>query len=159
MGVLVQRNVILHIEDNAMLAGVVATGLKAFGYKMSHAPSAEEGLRKIKILRPDLIILDLNMPGMGGTLVLRQLAKPGGGTTIPVLVFTAFSGMLTEEIKKYAAGLILKPAGIDKVLQEVERILGPQEGTTPSAGAFSKPAPAVSTPEAPQPAAPQPPGA
>lgn len=132
-----ETNIILHIEDDAGLATAVGIGLKDAGFKVVRALNAEEGLRKVRMVRPNLIILDLGMPGMSGVMALRQLAA--SGNSVPVLVFTAYAGMLTGELQKQVAGFLLKPVGMDTLVKEVRRIM---YGNTATEGDSAVPPPA-----------------
>ncbi len=132
-------NVILHIEDDAGLAAAVGMGLKEAGFKVVRAMNAEEGLRKARLVRPNMILLDLGMPGMSGVMVLRQLKASPDLSKLPVLVFTAHAGMLAADLRQYAAGVLLKPVGIDTLVAEVRRVMygnaAPSDEAEPSAGA------------------------
>jgi len=119
----VQRKTILHVEDDARVAGIVAKILTKAGFHVVTVHSAEEGLRKIPQVRPDLIITDLRMPGMGGLTLLRQLATPEGKTRVPVLVFTAFEDMVDDTISRLAKGVLLKPNDLEKLPAAAAKIL------------------------------------
>ena len=118
-----ETSLILHIEDDSALATAVKIGLKDAGFKVVRAMNGEEGLRQVRIVRPNLIILDLGMPGMSGGMVLRQLSSMEGANKIPVLVFTAYAGMMAPDLKQRVAGFLLKPVHIETLVNEIRRIL------------------------------------
>ncbi len=81
---------LLLIDDDARLAGMVGDYLKAQGYAMSHAADGMAGLSQAQISKPDLIILDVMMPGIDGLEVCRRLrAMPAPLCHTPVLMLTA----------------------------------------------------------------------
>jgi two-component system OmpR family response regulator len=77
---------ILIIDDDARLVKNVETYLKEFGYRIDSALNGAEGLRKVQALQPDLVLLDLMMPGLDGLEVCREIRK---GSTVPIIMLTA----------------------------------------------------------------------
>ena len=73
---------ILVIEDEARIASFVKSGLEWEGFVVEHADDGATGLELALDTDPDLVILDLILPGMGGEEVLRRLR--GAGKTMPV---------------------------------------------------------------------------
>ncbi|QBM26360.1 response regulator transcription factor [Hydrogenophaga pseudoflava] len=81
---------LLMIEDDARLAQMVTEYLAQSGYEVTHAPDGEKGLEQLPLLQPELVILDLMMPGIDGLEVCRRIrALPNGGAKVPVLMLTA----------------------------------------------------------------------
>ena len=84
---------VLLIEDDSALRGYLAEYLDLAGYRVTQAENGLEGWRAFETERPDLVILDLDMPVMSGFRLLRLL--PGGSDTgparVPVLVMTAYN--------------------------------------------------------------------
>jgi DNA-binding response OmpR family regulator len=78
---------ILIIEDERALTDVLAYNLQREGYETTVVHDGQEGLRKAQMLLPDLILLDLMLPGLDGLEVCRELRAQG--QTVPVLVLTA----------------------------------------------------------------------
>ncbi len=91
---------------------------------VGQAAGGEELLRRLADLRPDVILLDLEMPGMDGVAVLQRLA--GMGSTVPVLVFTAFDtdDRIVEAVRAGARGYLLKGAPRDEVFNAVRVLHG-----------------------------------
>jgi len=132
---MLQKYVILHVDDDAHVSGIVNRYLTKTGYRVLTVHSAEEGIRKLPVYRPDLIILDLNMPGMNGLTFLRQIVTPEGVTKVPVIVFTAFSEMQDETATQLAACVLMKPNDLDKIPETIERVLAARRGTSPGSSA------------------------
>ena len=80
---------ILFIDDDKHLTRIVSDFLKHEHFDVHTAASAEEGLRLLQTLKPDLIVLDISMPGIGGIGLLKRIANPDGSLHHPVLVLTA----------------------------------------------------------------------
>ena len=79
-------NKLLIIDDDARLVKNVLTYLKDFDYLIESAFNGTEGLEKVQSFNPDLIILDLMMPGLDGLEVCREIRK---GNQVPIIMLTA----------------------------------------------------------------------
>ena len=79
---------ILIIEDDKFLRELIARKLTKEGYKIVEAIDGEEGLKKVKEESPDLILLDLILPGMDGFEVLAKVKDDPKTSLIPVLILS-----------------------------------------------------------------------
>ncbi|MFC1789457.1 PleD family two-component system response regulator [Patescibacteria group bacterium] len=79
---------ILLIEDEELMISLLHKKLEKEGYKMSLARDGEEGLKLMKEVSPDLILLDIVMPKMGGMEVLEEMAKDKELSKIPVIIIS-----------------------------------------------------------------------
>jgi DNA-binding response OmpR family regulator len=77
---------ILIIDDDARLVKNVETYLKDFGFRIDAALNGADGLRKVKSFQPDMVVLDLMMPGLDGLEVCREIRKDN---TVPIIMLTA----------------------------------------------------------------------
>lgn len=77
---------ILIIDDDARLVKNVETYLKDFGFHIDAALNGVDGLKKVKSSQPDLVVLDLMMPGLDGLEVCREIRKD---STVPIIMLTA----------------------------------------------------------------------
>jgi DNA-binding response OmpR family regulator len=82
---------ILVVDDDPRLLHVVAMYLSIEGYDVDTASNGEEGLRLLEQRRPDLVILDVMMPGIDGLEACRRIKSNPETRTIPVVLFTALS--------------------------------------------------------------------
>ena len=82
---------ILVIEDNARNLKLVRDVLQFAGYEVIEARSGEEGVQAAGESEPDLILMDLQLPGIDGTEALRRVRANQGGRRIPVVAITAFA--------------------------------------------------------------------
>src|SRR3954452_10887711 len=64
---------ILVVDDEAQIRRIMRTTLTGAGYEVDDAKTGEEGLNKVREFHPDLVLLDINMPGMGGLAACRAL--------------------------------------------------------------------------------------
>ena len=114
---------ILIIEDNPDLAYGLCTGLEIEGYEVDVAADGETGLVRARALSPNLVILDLMLPGMDGYRVLRMLRDEG--REMPVLILTA-RGEETDKVLGFRLGAddyVTKPCGVLELLARVAALL------------------------------------
>ena len=114
---------ILLVDDDPSLLATMGQFLKFEGYDVTTAESGETALEHLKIIRPDIIVLDMSMPGMGGMCFLKSIMGPDGKPQYPVLVLTARSQMAEMFGDIEVDGFMSKPADPDGLLQEIARIL------------------------------------
>ncbi len=114
---------ILIVEDNPDLAYGLRTGLEIEGYDVRIAEDGEKGLERARSWRPDLVMLDLMLPGMDGYRVLKALRE--GGSEVPVLILTA-RGEEADKVLGFRLGAddyVTKPCGVLELLARVGALL------------------------------------
>ena len=79
---------ILIIEDDKFLRELITRKLLNEAYEVSEAVDGEEGIKKIKEEKPDLVLLDLILPGIDGFEVLSQMRKESALSSIPVIILS-----------------------------------------------------------------------
>jgi DNA-binding response OmpR family regulator len=100
---------ILLIEDSKFLGIAIARALAKHGNKVEIAKDGEEGLTRIRQSSPDAVLLDMMLPKISGTDVLRLLKADAATKDLPVIVLTGLSQRNTETLTKLgAAGYIEK---------------------------------------------------
>ncbi|MBA3307336.1 MAG: response regulator transcription factor [Chloroflexi bacterium] len=110
---------ILMIEDEARIASFVKSGLESEGFLVEHAADGATGLELAVETEPDLIILDLILPRLGGEEVLRRLR--GAGKTMPVLVLTA-KDAIPDRVANLNAGAddyLVKPFSFSELVARI----------------------------------------
>ncbi len=115
---------ILIIEDNEDLATGLELNLKKEGYKVFKTASGEDGLKTAFRENPDLIVLDVMLPGISGLDVCRQLRQKSIHT--PIIMLTAKSTD-KDKLKGYTIGAdfyVTKPYNISKLLPIIRDMLG-----------------------------------
>lgn len=121
---------VLVVDDEASLRAIMEVNLTASGYDVIATRRGEEALALVKAGKPDLILLDIKMPGMSGWDVLNELKADPGLRDIPVIVMTAFIKE-SEESRAAAihvASFLAKPFGIRELLEQVRQALRKRSG-------------------------------
>lgn len=134
-----EKKTILLIDDDTSLLLTLSDFLKFEGYEVVTADSGEEGLKRLEKIPPDLIILDMSMPGMGGVGFLREISTAEGKPTYPVLVLTARANMAEFFANVDVDGFVSKPCDPNDLLMEVGRIIFLRSGETGGAEPEGKP--------------------
>jgi CheY-like chemotaxis protein len=116
------KKTILLIDDDTSLLVTLSDFLRFEGYDVTTADSGEQGLKRLKTLEPNLIILDMSMPGMGGIGFLKEISV-AGKPKHPVLVLTARANMAEFFADVDVDGFVAKPCAPEDLLMEVGRIL------------------------------------
>jgi len=116
---------VLIADDKATSRELVRTVLEKSGYTVAEASDGIEALRNARELKPDLIILDLHMPGIDGFGVIQEIRRDRELAATPVLALTA-SAMQGDRERALSAGFtgyIAKPIQLHALRSEVERLL------------------------------------
>ncbi|WP_217921021.1 response regulator transcription factor [Miltoncostaea oceani] len=119
---------VLVVEDEARIASFLIRGLRAQGYAVDHVATGEEALRGARDPELDLMILDLGLPDMDGTEVLRRLRD--GGSRLPIVVLTA-RGDVTDRVEGLDLGAddyLTKPFAFDELLARIRARIRDQDG-------------------------------
>jgi len=114
---------ILVVEDNNDLAFGLRNNLEIEGYEVWVESNGTHGLEKARAANPDLIILDLMLPGLDGFRFLRELRS--GGSGVPVLILTA-RGEEADKVRGFKLGAddyVTKPFGVLELIARVEALL------------------------------------
>ena len=120
---------ILLVEDNGQNRYLATFLLEQRGHRVVHAESGPRGLELAAAERPDLILLDIQLPGMDGHAVARALKSDPALKAIPIATVTSYA-MAGDREKVFAAdaeGYIEKPINPQTFAAEVERFLGPAQ--------------------------------
>jgi DNA-binding response OmpR family regulator len=126
---------ILLVDDEKRLRITVSDLLQSAGYRVLLAESGEEALQVMGERVPDLILLDISMPGMGGMGFLRKISEGGGRPPCPVMVLTARSNMEEFFDNLDVEGFLSKTCGPDEILRQIESVLARHERQVPAASA------------------------
>jgi len=122
------KKTILIIDDEVDLVEMMKLILLPKGYEVLTAHNGEEGLTVIKKATPHLIVLDMNMPKIGGVAFYNRICTPDGKSRYPVLVLTARNNLerLFHDLK--VDGFLSKPFEIDNFLGRVDDIISARYG-------------------------------
>ena len=116
---------VLIVEDNDKNMKLARDVLQAKGYRTLEATSGEEGVRLAKESKPDLVLMDIQLPGINGIDAFRQIRADAATARIPVVALTA-SVTPTDRSAINAAGFdafVSKPISLKEFLDTVKRLL------------------------------------
>ena len=116
---------VLVVEDNPVNLELVTELLEQEGCQVLSAQSAEDGLRIAAAERPDLVLMDLQLPGLSGYEATRQLKADPNTAAIPVMALTSFA-MRGDDRKAREAGCdgyLTKPLDTDAFRKTLRRFL------------------------------------
>ncbi|MEO0250196.1 MAG: response regulator [candidate division WOR-3 bacterium] len=116
---------ILVIEDDPAITRLVDYSLKHEGYDVITASNGLEGIRKAKYETPDLVILDVMLPGMDGFEICHRLRSDAATEKLPILMFSAKAQEMdrTTGMKVGADDYLPKPAAPAEIVSRVEKLL------------------------------------
>ncbi len=116
----------LVIEDNEDNMVLITRFLQKFGYQTIWAETGNKGYEMAMGLKPDFIILDVQLPDIDGTEVLKKIRSREEGKKIPIIAMTSYA-MSGDREKLLAAGCngyIEKPFDPDRVISQIRHIIG-----------------------------------
>jgi DNA-binding response OmpR family regulator len=122
---------ILYIEDKIEMIGLTRIFLKQSGFEVRGAIGGVAGLEAIRREKPDLVLLDLVMPGMSGWEVFERMQADEALADIPVIVITARPQTMAEVLGPQArkvADYITKPFVPRELVNRINRVLSEAAG-------------------------------
>jgi two-component system, cell cycle response regulator DivK len=121
---------ILVVEDNPLNLKLIRDVLSVVGYDVVAATSGEDGVRLAHECAPDLVLMDLQLPGIDGVEALRRLRRDPAVADTPVVAVTAFA-MREDRERAYANGFdgyLAKPISIRSLPTQVARFIARDAG-------------------------------
>jgi DNA-binding response OmpR family regulator len=121
---------ILIIEDDPDISGLLGLRLKRNDYDTAFASDAVTAMTVARKERPDLILLDIGLPGGGGMLVMERLKAIAPLAHVPIIVVSARDAASTEEhvLRAGAQAFLPKPIEMERLLTAVRTALGETNG-------------------------------
>lgn len=113
---------ILVVDDEPQIRRVLRSTLSSRGYVILDAKTGEEGIELVRKDKPDLVLLDVNMPGMGGLEACREIRR---GSNAPIIMLTVRNAE-RDKVAALDAGAddyVVKPFGIEELLARVRAAL------------------------------------
>ena len=126
------RGKILVVEDEEKIAGLLMSRLEGAGYSVHTEAHGRTALSYAAEYPPDLVILDLKLPDMGGYEVCKELRHLSRHWVIPVLMLTGMTQPI-DQLRGFAYGAdayLTKPFELSKVLEIIAELLGDRTGTS-----------------------------
>ena len=124
---------VLIVDDNSQAADIASELLALYGYQTAVAYSGAQGLRTAQEFGPDVILLDLGMPGMNGFEVAAAVRARPDFQNIALVAFSAWGDADTRR-RTHNAGFdqhITKPASMDQILTTIAAACAQRAGITP----------------------------
>ncbi len=115
---------ILIVDDSATERHILSNILTRNGYQIGVAGSGEEGVAKTREMMPDLILMDVVMPGLNGFQATRIIARDRMTQHIPIIICTT-KGQETDKIwglRQGARDYIIKPVVVEELLQKIVKL-------------------------------------
>jgi len=119
-------SVVLIVDDSATEMAALTGVLKRNGFEVLNAHDADEGLQLARAQRPDIVLMDVVMPGLNGFQATRQLARDPDTSAIPVVMISTKS-QETDRVwamRQGARGYLTKPIDERVLLQTIRQVLG-----------------------------------
>jgi two-component system cell cycle response regulator DivK len=119
------KGTILYVEDNPDNRLLVKRILLSEDYALLEAMDAAEALELLETTHPDLILMDINMPGVDGYTLTATIKALPGFERVPILAVTAnvMRGDREKTLEAGCDGYIQKPLDIDQLTREIERFI------------------------------------
>ena len=116
---------ILVVEDNKLNMKLVKGLIKIGNYRMLEAIDAESGIELIREHRPDLVLMDIQLPGMDGLSATKIIKEDPALKDIPVVALTSYAmqGDVEKALEAGCSGYIAKPIDTRKFLETISQYL------------------------------------
>jgi len=118
-----RRASILLVDDDAVFRGVLLSELERMEFAVSGAASGEEALRRVAELEPEVVLLDLRLPGMGGLDVLKAIRASAPATDVIMLTGHGSIDTAIESVRVGAFDYVAKPCPLDDLEVRIRRAL------------------------------------
>lgn len=116
---------ILLIDDDRLNIALVKFALAEQRYEVMIAPDGLDGLKKYNETKPDLIVLDIQMPKMNGYEFMTELRHISPGDHVPVIMLTASETLEDVFRMEGVKGYFVKPVDLPKLIEKIKQLLGP----------------------------------
>ncbi len=111
---------ILVVDDEAAILRIVGTSLKLMGYDVGTCSRSREALKMREVEKPDIMLLDVFMPGIGGLEILQTLRQT---SQLPVIVFSAHVSSREEALRLGADDFVPKPFTPELMEKKISAVL------------------------------------
>jgi len=126
---------ILVVDDEPQIRRIMRTTLTSSGYEVDDARTGEEALEKLREFRPDLVLLDINMPGMGGVAACAAISRDAPATAIIMLTVRNSEADKVRALDAGADDFVTKPFSTPELLARIRAHLRRAPATQDSAPA------------------------
>jgi len=122
---MIKKKKVLVIDDSRLILKIISDELENRGFEVIAAADGVQGLKITKDSRPDIIILDLILPGLSGEQVCKEIRRGEESSGIPVIMLTAKDTDADKIIGRVIGAdcYIPKPFAMDNLLNEITRLI------------------------------------
>jgi DNA-binding NarL/FixJ family response regulator len=125
------------VDDHSFYRAGLARMLNASGVRVvAEAPNGEEALQAVAEHAPDVVVMDLNMPGLSGIEATRRLVETSASTKVLVLTVSADEADVTGAILAGASGYVLKAGPVEEVVAGIRAVAAGQSLISPQVAKF-----------------------
>lgn len=124
-----ERPLVQIVEDDQAVATLIADVLHDRGYRTLVATTAHTALQQLDCLQPDVLTLDLSLPGISGITLLKLLRAQWSADVLPIIVVTAHP-RLDPLVRAHAQAVVLKPFDPDELAITIHKLLADRAGLT-----------------------------
>jgi len=115
---------IMVVDDSLNMRAMLREVLEHYGYNVAgEEENGEKALELYEALRPDLVLLDINMPGMNGLDAMKEILKTDPGANIIIVSFVSNREVVEQALLAGARDFIVKPFPIDRLIQAAKKAL------------------------------------
>lgn len=117
------------VEDDPIIVDLIKSILTSYNYDVIHTSNGADALSIAKQIQPDLVLLDVMLPGLDGYSIQTKLGEDDDLRKVPVIVITAKSQL--EDVFRQTsnfAGFLTKPFKVKDLLDNIERVLSSSPG-------------------------------
>ena len=116
-------NFILVVEDNDDLQILFRLFLESEGYEVAIADNGKDALRLLEETQPQLVLMDIMMPGVSGIEVSRSIKQQQSYETLPILLVSAVDRLKEQQLNySQADGVLYKPFDLDDLVDKIEQL-------------------------------------
>lgn len=123
---------ILVVEDQVDVAQLIEVVLKAEGHTVAIAPDGAQGLMLARDWSPDLILMDIMLPGVDGGTLISRLRREAETSDLPIIAMSASRTLRERSDELQADALLSKPFDVDALLVQVQFLLSRGRGDAES---------------------------
>jgi len=116
---------VLVLDDQEYLREIIAVILGDAGYPAVPVANTTEAVQRLEELRPDLLVLDMSLPGITGLEFLDELRRDPRWAALPVLMVSGDPGALATVQGRPNVGTLPKPFDVNVLISETQRLIGP----------------------------------
>jgi two-component system, OmpR family, response regulator VicR len=123
---------ILIVDDDYPIADAIRMALAPLDAKITICSNGVEAVKALPTVQPDLVILDIMLPGMNGLDVLKTIRSTQSLSQIPVIMITGTNAQVGDQKQQGWSAFVRKPFSLDAFCETVDGLLktGPQKGPT-----------------------------